>query len=117
MVYPMPRKNLTSNSAPSALADLARQLGANITIARKRRRLSQGHLARKAGISRSTLIRAEAGDLGVGLGIYLAALWALGLERQVHLLASRESDLVGATLEAARLGQRIRAKKGLSDDF
>jgi len=113
----MPRKHVTSTSAPSAVVDLARRLGANITLARKRRRLSQEQLAMKAGISRPTLARVEAGDVGVGLGLYLAVLWALGLERQVNHLASPESDAVGATLEAARLGQRMRANTALSDDF
>lgn len=117
MVSSMPRKNLTSASAPSAVADLARQLGANIALARKRRRLSQERLAMKAGLSRPTLVRVEAGDLGVGLGFCLAVLWALGLESQVTLLASPEGDQVGATLQAARLGQRMRATTRLSDDF
>jgi len=113
----MRRKKLTSTSAPSAVADLTRQLGANIALARKRRRLSQDQLAMKAGISRSTLVRVEAGDLGVGLGISFAVLWALGLERQLSRLASPESDEVGAALETARLGPRVRAKTRLSDDF
>jgi len=114
---PVPRKNLTATSAPSAVAELARQLGAHIALARKRRRLSQEQLARQAGISRPTLVRLEAGDLGVAVGICLAVLWALGLERQMTLVASPETDRVGATLEAARLGKRMRPATRLSDDF
>jgi hypothetical protein len=44
-------------------------------------------------------------------------LWALGLEGQVRQIASPDTDHEGATLEAARLGRRVRASRRLSDDF
>ena len=113
----MPRKHLTPLSVPAAIADLSRQLGANIALARKRRRITQVRLAARAGISRPTLARMEAGHLGIGFDSYLAVLWALGMEGEVRRLASPETDREGATLEAARLGQRMRATSRLTDDF
>ena len=113
----MPRKLLTPSSVPAAVADLSRQLGANIALARKRRRITQARLAARAGVSRPTLARIEAGQIGVGLDSYVAVLWGLGMERDVSRLASPEGDREGATLEAARLGQRMRATYRLTDDF
>ncbi|MEK6608634.1 MAG: XRE family transcriptional regulator [Myxococcota bacterium] len=113
----MPRKNLTPSSAPAAVADLARQLGGNVAVARRRRRLRQLDLATKAGITRATLGRIEAGALGTALGAYLATLWALGLEGDVARLASPEADSEGVALAAARLGRRVRPVRQLSDDF
>ena len=113
----MPRKQLTPRSVPAAVADLGRQLGANIALARKRRRITQARLAARAGVSRPTLARIEAGRVGVGLDSYLAVLWGLGLEGEVRRLASPDGDREGATLEAARLGQRMRATHRLADDF
>lgn len=113
----MPLKHLTASSSPAAVAELTRQLGANIALARKRRRMTQAKLATKAGISRPTLARIEAGEIGVGLGTFLAVLWSLGLEGQVRQVASPDADHEGATLEAARLGRRVRAARRLTDDF
>jgi hypothetical protein len=47
----------------------------------------------------------------------LAVLWALGLDGGLNVVASPETDREGMTLEAARLGQRLRARTRLSDDF
>jgi len=113
----MPRNSPNPNSAPGAVVEQARRLGANIALARKRRRMSQAVLATKAGITRQTLGAVEAGELRVSLGVYLAVLWALGLESGINAVASPDADREGATLESARLGRRMRAPGRLSDDF
>ena len=43
-------------------------LGENIKLARLRRKLSSEQLAERAGIGRSTLVKLEQGNAGVGLG-------------------------------------------------
>jgi DNA-binding XRE family transcriptional regulator len=113
----MPRNSPNPISAPAAVVDQARRLGANIALARKRRRLPQAVLATKAGITRQTLRAVEAGELRVSLGTCLAVLWALGLDGGLNAVASPETDREGMTLESARLGQRMRARTRLSDDF
>lgn len=113
----MSRKLQNQASSPAAVVENARRLGANIAVARRRRRLSQADLAAKAGISRPTLIRVEAGELGTALGAYTAVLWALGLDRDVPSIASPETDREGVTLEVARLGKRMHTPRSLSDDF
>jgi transcriptional regulator with XRE-family HTH domain len=110
-------KTVSPASTPAAIEEMARHLGANISLARRRRHWRQEDLAIKAGISRVTLHKIEHGEISTGLGAYLAVLWALGLDREIDRIATPEADREGATLEAARLGQRVRLSHGLSDDF
>lgn len=110
--------NFTYSSAPAAAVEQAvARLGANIATARLRRRVTQGELAERAGITRPTLIAVEQGKLGTGIGAYVAVLWALGLHDQVAELAAPERDPEGIALEAARLPERARRPTGLDDDF
>lgn len=115
----MPRtgRNLRPESAPASVVHAVARLGANIAAARINRRWRQEDLAAKAGVTRRVIIRVEAGKLGVGIGAYVAALWALGLHQDVGDLASPERDLEGQTLVAARLGERVRPRTELDDEF
>lgn len=115
----MPRTptNLSAASAPAAVRQAVARLGANIASARVNRRWRQEDLAAKAGVTRGVIIRVEAGHLGVGIGAYVAALWALGLHHEVAELASPERDLEGQTLAAAHRGERVRLPTGLDDKF
>ena len=112
----MPKRNITQGTAPAQIENLGRELGARIATARKRRRWRAVDLAARAGITRETLRRVEAGALGTGLGPYLAALWALGLAEDVRLLAAAERDASGRILADARLGERVRGE-AVDDDF
>jgi len=113
----MPRRNVNYEAAPAAVVDAAVRVGRDIATARVRRRLREEDLAGKAGISRVTLRRVEAGALGTGIGAYFAVLWALGLDGGVGEIASPDRDVEGQTLEAARRGERVRPARELSDDF
>ncbi len=62
---------------PRVRAALA-ELGADLSIARRRRRILQIDLARALQISRKTLQRLEAGDPGVSLGVFASVCAALG---------------------------------------
>ena len=113
----MPRVAISKEAAPAKVAAAARRLGLNIKTARKRRRLRQVELARKAGITVQTLRRVENGSLGTGIGAYIATLWAMGLDSALADLASPESDIEGRTLEAAGRGERVRSSQGLDNEF
>jgi transcriptional regulator with XRE-family HTH domain len=113
----MPKQNVTEEAAPAAVVQTVQTLGESIIIARHRRNLRQADLAAKAGVTPKTLRRVEAGELGTGIGVYAAVLWALGLHGDLAAVASPETDLEGRTLEAARRGERVRPEMGLSDDF
>lgn len=106
-----------AHAPPAAIEETVLRLGANIATARLRRKWRQQDLADRAGVTRKTIISIEQGNLGTGIGAYVAALWALGLHGDVALLAAPDRDLEGQTLEAARLPERARAVTRLSDEF
>lgn len=76
---------------------LLSDLGDRIRLARKRRKLSNAVVAQKAGISRTTLYKMEAGDAGATLGSYVRVLAALGFEDDLSKLAA--DDKIGRKLQ------------------
>lgn len=84
-------------------------LGEQIRLARLRRDLSSEQIAERAGIARVTLIKIEKGDEGVAMGYYFRVLAALGLEKDLLLVA--KDDELGRRLQDAKLTVRERASK------
>ncbi|MES2785585.1 MAG: helix-turn-helix transcriptional regulator [Pseudomonadota bacterium] len=76
---------------------LLSQLGERLKLARMRRKLSNAVVAQRAGISRTSLYKVEAGDAGATLGTYLRVLAVLGLEADINGLAA--DDKVGRKLQ------------------
>jgi transcriptional regulator with XRE-family HTH domain len=113
----MPKQNLTPESAPAAVVEILKQLGANIATARIRRQFTLEDLAAKAGISKETTARVEAGRITTSIGAYAAVLWALGLHAGLADVGSPEFDREGVNLSTAKLPQRVRQTKVLDDDF
>lgn len=114
----MPKLGLNPETVPIAVAQALTRLGASISYARRRRALTQQALARKAGVTPVTLRRVEQGSPTTAIGAYFAALWALGLEREIADVASPDRDEEGKTLERARSPRRIRPRtEVLDDDF
>jgi transcriptional regulator with XRE-family HTH domain len=103
------RSSPSQNALPLAVRKGLRKLGADIQVARKRRRLTMGIVAERAFISRNTLTRVERGDAGVSLGVYATVLFVLGLAERLGDLADPLTDAVGLSLEAERLPQRARS--------
>ena len=110
-------RNLRVGGAPAAVQGIVARVGANIATARVNRRWRQEDLARRAGLTRGVVIRIEKGHLGVGMGAYVAALRALGLDRGVDELASVARDPEGQALAAGRRAKRVRAAPSTDDDF
>ncbi len=68
-------------------------------------------VAERAFTSRATLQRIEAGDPGVGIGIYSAVLNALGLLNGMGDLADIAHDTIGQALAKAELPARARIRR------
>ncbi|MDO9040119.1 MAG: helix-turn-helix transcriptional regulator [Bacteroidota bacterium] len=64
------------------------QLGENIKLARKRRKLTTIQVAERAGIDRSTLYQIEKGNPSVSMGAYFNVLRVLGLHDDFLKLAA-----------------------------
>lgn len=76
---------------------LLEQMGENIKLARKRRKLTAVQVAERAGIARSTLYLVEKGDSSVAMGAYFNVLRVLGLQNDFLKLAS--DDEMGRKLQ------------------
>jgi len=63
------------------------QLGENIKLARKRRKLTSIQLSERAAIERATLRKIERGDPGVSMGAYFNVLKSLNLHEDFLKLA------------------------------
>ena len=84
-------------------------LGENLKLARRRRRLTSEQVAERANISRSTLWHVEKGSNHISIGIYLKVLSVLGLTDGFKNLAS--NDQLGRKLQDAQLLTKKRIKK------
>ena len=84
-------------------------LGENLKLARRRRRLTSEQVAERANISRSTLWHVEKGSNHISIGIYLQVFSVLGLAEDFKNLAS--NDPLGRKLQDAQLSTKKRIKK------
>jgi transcriptional regulator with XRE-family HTH domain len=97
---------------PSTLKALD-QLGADLAVARLRRKESLKTWAKRIGVSVPTLLRLEAGEPSVSLGVLATALWLIGRDATLATLATPMEDRGALELDvrqAQTLGrQRARA--------
>ena len=77
------------------------QMGENIKLARKRRRLTTQQVAERAGISRNTLYLLEKGNPGVSIGALFNVLRVLNLHEDFLKLAA--DDELGRKLQDLEL--------------
>lgn len=68
--------------------ELLQQMGENIKLARKRRKLTTLQVAERAAINRSTLVEIEKGNPSVSMGAYFNTLRVLGLQNDILKLAA-----------------------------
>jgi transcriptional regulator with XRE-family HTH domain len=97
---------------PSTLAALA-QLGSDLAVARLRRKESLKNWAKRLGVSVPTLLRLEAGEPSVSVGVLATALWLIGRDSALGNLAAPKDDRGALELDvrqAETLGkERVRA--------
>jgi transcriptional regulator with XRE-family HTH domain len=97
---------------PSTIAALE-QLGADLAVARLRRKESLKTWAKRMGVSVPTLLRLEAGEPSVSLGVVATALWLIGRDAALATLATPKEDRGALELDvrqAQTLGRsRVRA--------
>jgi hypothetical protein len=88
----MPKTSRAIVQMPPATVAALEKLGADLAVARLRRRESLKTWAKRLGVTVPTLVRLEAGDPGVGIGILATALWLIGRDTELVQLAAPEHD-------------------------
>lgn len=97
-VHPMTQKSLS-------------KLGADISLARRARKIAVADFAERAGISRATLYRLENGDAGVSLNTLAMALQVLGRLDLLTNLIDASHDDVGLMVMRGQVPKRVSRHK------
>lgn len=108
----MPKTARALQQLPPATLAAIEKLGADLAVARLRRKESLKTWAQRMGVSVPTLQRLEAGDPGVGIGIVATALWLIQRDGELGTLAAPDQDRGAIEMnvrEAVALG-RARAQ-------
>jgi transcriptional regulator with XRE-family HTH domain len=78
------------------------KLGEDISLARRKRRMTQLSAAERAQVSQATIQRLERGEGGVAIGNVLSVLAIFGLQNRLADLADGAHDIIGlATVHSA----------------
>ena len=88
----MPKLSRAIAQMPASTVAALEKLGADLAVARLRRKESLKTWAKRLGVTVPTLLRLEAGDPGVGIGILATALWLVGRDAALADLAAPEHD-------------------------
>jgi ribosome-binding protein aMBF1 (putative translation factor) len=87
------------------------KLGSDVSLARRRRHISQVSLAERIGASVSTIRRLEAGDLRIPIHFVARVLHVFGEIDALNRLLDTAQDDIGLTLMDEQLPKRIHSKK------
>lgn len=90
------------------------KFGVDISLARRRRHISQASLAERIGASLSTVRRMEQGDVRVPIHFFARALHVFGEIHALENLLDTAKDDIGLTLMDEHLPKRVRSKPASS---
>ena len=88
------------------------KLGSDLSLARRRRHISQASLAERMGASLSTVRRMEKGDARVPIHFFARALHVFGEIKALEHLLDTSNDEIGLTLMDENLPKRVRSRPG-----
>jgi hypothetical protein len=112
----MGKRSAATDRLPTSALDALGKLGADLAVARLRRKESLASWATRMGVSVPTLMNMEAGEPSVSVGIYLTALWMIGRDSALGELAAPALDAgaiemdVRAAIELGRARARASAE-------
>jgi len=87
------------------------KFGADLAMARRKRRLTTAMMCERLGVAKSTYVRVEKGDPTVSMGVYAMALFVLGFGAPFAELVDASRDEQGLLLDAERVPKRVRSRK------
>jgi hypothetical protein len=100
------RSSVTDILPPRVRRSLAK-FGADLSIARRKRRLTAAMMTERTGVSKATWQRMEKGDPTVSMGAYAQALFALGFGAPLGDIIDQRRDEQGLLLEIEQLPKRV----------
>ena len=101
---------------PPATLGAIQKLGADLAVARLRRKESLRSWAKRLGVTVSTLQRLEAGDPAVSVGILATALWLINRDGELGQLAAPEHDQGALEMDVREAVQLGKARAQASAD-
>jgi transcriptional regulator with XRE-family HTH domain len=102
--------NHNQSMLPLPVRRAIKQLGQNLALARRRRRISTQSMAERLQISTATLRRLERGDPTLAVGTLAKALLVLNALKQFSNLLDTGADELGLQLMDEALPKRIVRK-------
>lgn len=96
---------------PMPVVRALEKLGHDLSLARRRRMLTQESMAERIQTSVATLRRLEKGDPRVAIGVIAQAFLVLGELNKISGLLDTAADEIGLSLMNEQLPQRVRNKK------
>ncbi|ART49147.1 DNA-binding protein [Acidovorax carolinensis] len=112
----MSRTPKAINQLPPATLAALEKLGADLAVARLRRKESLASWAKRMGVSISTLQRLEAGDPTISVGIVASALWLMSRDGALGELAAPANDRGAMELEVREAEELGRARARASQE-
>lgn len=106
----MPKTARALLQLPPATVSALEKLGADLAVARLRRKESLKTWAKRMGISIATLQRLEAGDPSISIGIMATALWLINRDSELGSLAAPEYDRGALELDVRKAEELGRAR-------
>lgn len=106
------RASKSKTALPIPVRRALKKLGADISVARRRRGISTVLMAERSFTTRPTLTKVEKGDPGVSLGVYASVLFVLGMTERLADLVEPAQDPLGMSLEEENLPKRVRMPGG-----
>lgn len=91
------------------------KLAQDLSLARRRRRITQASMAERIGASLATLRRMEKGDPRIPLHFVARALHVFGEIERLNQLLDSSQDMIGLSLMDEKLPQRVRPRKAGPD--
>ena len=87
------------------------KFGSDLSVARRKRRLTVAMMCERLGVSKSTWQRMEKGDPTVSMGAYALTLFVLGFGVPFAELVDQRHDEQGLMLEIERLPKRVASPR------
>ena len=109
-VYVMSKSSNALQQLPPSVTAALVQMGADLAVARMRRKESLKSWAKRIGVSVPTLLRLEAGEASVSLGVLATALWLIGRDGALSTLAAPKEDRGALELDVRAAEELGRAR-------